>query len=244
VPPAPPRGGGDPVAYRIHDPCGSLGRDPGANRNWPGGLRSTPSPVLTSATARCRGVDGSASFPKRAAPSGINPRLLDSALHRFHGFRPPAVPNRAAFADDFRGITGTAGFRRRAVRSRSRPGVNRFGRFDTLRRIRISASRPEALCRRIAFALPRPGCSALRPFRAARTDGPAVRGNFRSHFQRTASNLRSGEPLLGVGTALHCRPLRATTEQETVRSSPAGRFVRSGFRPASPFGNVRRAVAG
>lgn len=80
-----------------------------------------------------------------------------------------------------------------------RPGINGLRWLNLLRTIRIAASCPGVPRRRLASAFPRPGYSTLRPFRAVHTAGPAVAGDFRSRFQRIASNLRSGEPFLGLG---------------------------------------------
>jgi hypothetical protein len=73
VPPASPKGIGGPVTFRVHDPCGSLGRGSGANRNWLGaGFRAVAG---AESRCRCREAGVSSPFPDRAPPSGIKPCL-------------------------------------------------------------------------------------------------------------------------------------------------------------------------
>jgi hypothetical protein len=92
------------------------------------------------------------------------------------------------------------------------PSVNRVRWLDSPGTNHISAARSEVLRRKIAFALSRLGRSALRPFRAAHTAGPAEFGNSRSRVKRIASNLWSGRTTPRAGTALRrspCGPQRS-----------------------------------
>jgi len=127
-------------------------------------------------------------FRSRRLPPGSTLVSAYRPYHRFRGFRPAAAPNRMVLTTDYRGLAGMAGFRRGAVSSHLRSGVNRTGWFDLTWPLCISASRPGELFRRMAFAFPLAEHSALRPSRVVRTVGPVFRGGFRFHFRRIASN--------------------------------------------------------
>jgi len=196
-------------------------------------------PAPSPFAVRCLGVGVSAPLPKQASPSGINPRLLAATIHHFRGFRSPAVPNRLVCTVDLHGVGCASGFRRQAGLP---PSLFRFYPDRGLG----FPGRP-ALLHSVPIVFTDGG------FRSLGSDSPPWDSRESQHFRfrrpRSLSLPLSADCLKPmkrrtasrIGTALRLRFLRTSTEQETLRSSPAGllallRFAARRFLSESPSG--------